>query len=436
MRLDQCLLHPPAASSYVVAYSGGLDSTVLLHLAHAQGLPGLQAIHVHHGLQPAADGWAQQAEQQCQQWGVPLKVLRVAVDAQHPQGPEAGARQARYDALRAQLKPGAVLVTAHHASDQAETVLLRLLRGTGVEGIAAMRTLMQTHTNPLWRPMLVVPKAALRAYAQQHQLQWIEDPHNTQSRYARSWLRSAVMPLLHQRWPDVDAQLVRAASHAADAAELLAGLAVTLLPTVQRSDGGLSVSGLLALSDAQQRLLLRHWLSVLGLPSAPSVTLRAAQLEVLGARADADPLLIWPGGEFRRYRDAFYASVPLPAVPVDFSAAWDGCAALALPETYGSLHAEQPLPMQVCFAPGGERIKPAGDAHTRTLRQLAQQAGVPPWLRRRLPLVFVENKLVSVAGIWNAQAAPKVQWQIPAWPGNIGRDSPNVTPLRRVLTSG
>lgn len=417
MRLDQCLLNPPAANGYAVAYSGGLDSTVLLHLAHAQGLPGLQAIHVHHGLQPAADDWAQQAEQQCQQWGVPLTVLRVAVDAQHAQGPEAAARQARYTALHAALEPGAVLMTAHHASDQAETVLLRLLRGTGVEGIAAMRAFKQTDAHPLWRPLLAMPKAALRAYAQQHQLQWIEDPHNVQPRYARSWLRSTVMPLLQQRWPDVDSQLVRAASHAADATELLAGLAATLLPTVQRSDGGLSVSGLLALSDAQQRLLLRHWLAVLGLPSAPTVTLRAAQLEVLRARAEAEPLLSWPGGEFRRYRDALYASAPLPAAPMDFVADWDGRTTLALPEAYGALHAEQALPMQVRFVTGGERIKPAGDAHTRSLRQLAQQAGVPPWLRRRLPLVFIENRLVSVAGIWSVEGAPGLQWRIPAWPG-------------------
>lgn len=417
MRLDQCLLNPPAANGYVVAYSGGLDSTVLLHLAHAQGLPGLQAIHVHHGLQPAADDWVRQAEHQCRQWGVPLTVRQVAVDAQHPQGPEAAARQARYAALHAQLGPDAVLMTAHHASDQAETVLLRLLRGTGVEGIAAMRPLTQSAGNPLWRPLLAVPKAALLAYAQQHQLQWIEDPHNSEPRYARSWLRGAVMPLLRQRWPDVDSQLGRAASHAADATALLAGLARELLPTVQRSDGGVSVSGLLALTEAQQRLLLRHWLAELGLPSASAVTLRAAQLEVLRASATAEPLLSWPGAEFRRYRNALYASAPLPAVPVDFSADWDGCTVLALPAACGALQADQTLPMQVRYASGGERIKPLGDAHTRSLRQLAQQAGVPPWLRRRLPLVFIENRLVSVACIWNIEGAPGLHWQVPAWPG-------------------
>lgn len=411
----------PIAAAYCVAYSGGLDSTVLLHMARAAGLPGLSACHVHHGLQPAADDWARQCQAQCAAWSVPMQLLRVQVAADHPQGPESAARTARYAALSAALPRGTVLMTAHHAGDQAETVLLRLLRGTGIEGLAAMQPLSvfgaDDITQTLWRPLLKLPRAALLAYAQQHGLQWLEDPHNQQPRYARSWLRANVMPLLRQRWPDADAQLGRAAEHAADAAELLQGLAEQLLPTAQSDDGGLSISRLLALSAPQRRLLLRHWLRLLALPPVAAALLHKLDAEVLMARADAMPLLCWPGGEFRRYRDRLYAGAPLPPPPELFCLTWDGAASLRLPAGLGQLSSDQPQPMQVRFATGGERIKPAGDAHTRTLRLLCQQAGIPPWWRLRLPLVFIDNKLVSVAGHWNTAAAPQLHWQVPEVPG-------------------
>ncbi|MDO9451704.1 MAG: tRNA lysidine(34) synthetase TilS [Stagnimonas sp.] len=416
----QVLQAAPAASAYCVAYSGGMDSTVLLHLACAAQLPGLGALHVHHGLQDSADDWAGQCAAQCDAWQVPLQVLRVSVDAQHPQGPEAAARAARYAALQAHMPKDAVLLTAHHAGDQAETVLLRLLRGTGVEGLAAMpiTTPLGASGLTLWRPLLRVSRDALRQYAEQHALCWIEDPHNSDPQYARSWLRSNVMPRLHSRWPDADAQLARAAEHAADAATLLTGLAETLLLPLCRDDG-LSVSGLLALKPAERRLVLRHWLAARRLPVPFASTLQQLERDVLRAQAEAMPLLRWPGIECRRYRDVLYASAPLPPLPEDFTATWDGKQPLQLPAGYGVLHAMEDFaePVQVRFAQGGERIRPKNDAHTRSLRYLAQQAGVPPWLRPRLPLVFLAGQLVSVAGRWNSATAMQLCWQAPDFHG-------------------
>lgn len=415
------LTTPPTAQAYCVAYSGGMDSTVLLHLARVAQLPGLSACHVHHGLQPAADGWASHCQQQCAEWQIPLQLLHVSVANPHPQGPEAAAREARYAALRAALPASTIMMTAHHASDQAETVLLRLLRGTGVEGLAAMLPVSvfgaDDTTQTLWRPLLKLPRVVLLAYAQQHGLRWVEDPHNGHPRYARSWLRTAVLPLLRQRWPDADAQLLRAAEHAADASLLLQGLAEELLPRVQSDDGGLSISRLLALTAPQRRLLLRHWLRVLALPPVSTTLLQNLETEVLVARADAMPLLCWPGGELRRYRDRLYAGVPLPSPPEDFCLNWDGAAPLRLPAGLGQLSSSRPQAMQVRFAKGGERIKPAGDTHTRTLRQLCQQAGIPPWWRLRLPLVFIGKELVSIAGHWNIAAAPPLHWRVPEAPG-------------------
>jgi len=419
MELIERLSSAPPARCYVVAYSGGLDSTVLLHLARATGLPGLSAVHVHHGLQAAADGWASHCEAQCRDWHLPIEILRVRVDARHRQGPEAAARAARYAALRGHLPEDAVLMTAHHAGDQAETVLLRLLRGTGIEGLAAIAPVATLDSARVWRPLLPVSRKILLGYARQHDLRWIDDPHNADPRYARSWLRSRVMPLLHARWPDADAQLARAADHAADASILLEGLAVRLHAAAALQNGGLSVASLLRLTPAERRLVLRHWLAAKALPAPFAATLQQLETDVLNARADATPLLCWPGGEFRRYRDALYASAPLPALAKDFRVDWDGRQPLRLPEGYGQLQGAQAFaaPVEVCFARGGERIRPGGQAHSRSLRQLGQQFDIPPWLRPRLPLVFVNGVLVSVAGHWQSADAPKLQWQAPDLPG-------------------
>lgn len=410
MSLSPAVLHAaPAATGFCVAYSGGMDSTVLLHLARAAALPNLTAVHVHHGLQAAADDWAAQCAAQCAAWQLPMQLLRVAVVSSHPKGPEAAAREARYAALQAHLPAGTALMTAHHATDQAETLLLRLLRGTGIEGMAAMRSVTTLGTT-LWRPLLGVRRELLLAYAQRHGLRWIEDPHNSDPRYARSWLRTQVMPLLQQRWPDADAQLARAAEHAADASSLLAGLAASLLTRVQREAGGLSVSGLLALTPAERRLLLRHWLQQQGLPPPFAHTLQQLETDVLPAASTAMPLLCWPGGEFRRYRDTLHAGPALLPVPEDLRIDWDGRAPLRLPAGLGVLSTTTPGPMQIRFAVPGLRIRLAGHAQSRSFRQLSQEAGVPPWWRSRLPIVFVNHTVASIAGHWNTAGAPALRW--------------------------
>ncbi|MES2886198.1 MAG: tRNA lysidine(34) synthetase TilS [Pseudomonadota bacterium] len=412
MKTPELLKSPPPATAYCVAYSGGMDSTVLLHLAHAARLPNLSAIHVHHGLQASADGWAAQCRAQCAALGVPLQVVQVAVDAQHPQGPEAAAREARYAALREKLPTAAVLLTAHHAGDQAETILLRLLRGTGVEGLSAMSMHSALGEHTLWRPLLRTSREALLDYAECHGLQWIEDPHNRDPRYARSWLRAEVMPALRRRWPDADTQLARAADHAADATLLLTRLADDLLHRLQGEHGGLSVSGLLQLHAAERRLVLRHWLQGLGLPPPFAQTLQQLETDVLPAGATAMPLLRWPGAEFRRYRDSLFAGPTLAELPDDLCFDWDGRGPLLLPAGLGELSTDTPQPMQVRFAVPGLRIRLAGASHSRSLKQLSQENAVPPWWRSRLPIIFVDRTVVSIAGHWNTQGAPALSWRV------------------------
>ena len=402
-----------------LAYSGGLDSTVLLHALASLRVPGLRAVHIHHGLQELADEWVQHCRAQCAALSVELEVLQVRVEDTHAAGPEAAAREARYAALRGVMQSDDLLVTAHHQDDQAETVLLRLLRGTGVHGLGAMRPLLPFAPGRLWRPLLEVPRAELYRYAQWHRLSWIEDPHNQSPRYARSWLRAEIVPRLSARWPQAQAHLAQAAAHCADAAELLDELAATdrraathANPGVAPQDncGVLHIPALMALTPSRRRNLLRYWLRLRGWPVPAARMLARLQAEVLDAREDAQPLLHCGPYEFRRYRDQLHVMAPLSEVPPDWSCTWDGQGECALPTGCGVLRstASVPLPqvLTVCFASGGERLRPHGGTHSRTLKNLFQEAGMPPWLRTRTPLLYADGTLLAVADRWHT-----AQWQ-------------------------
>lgn len=409
-----------------VGYSGGLDSTVLLHrLLHSPLKKRLRAVHVHHGLQALADEWAQRGATQCRDWAVPFELLKVRIDPRDSAGPEAAARAARYAALAALMQPGDVLVTAHHQDDQAETVLLNLLRGAGVEGIAAMRGLEDFGTlGLLWRPLLQLPRAALHDYAQQHGLQWIEDPHNTDPRYARSFLRADILPRLKARWPQAVELLARAASNCADTADLIEQWTALDLQNV--ADGEtLSVSALLRLDQQRMQNLLRQHLRCLTGYAPSRDQLLRIERELLRAKPDAVPLLRIGNHELRRYRDqlCFFAA-PLPVAPGTFQLPWDGRGSIQLPTGCGELQAPQrakTVQLTIRAARGSERLKLAAGRPSRTLKNLFQEAGVPPWVRQRMPLIYADDELVC-AGChwWSAGVAPglrRIVWShtLPGW---------------------
>ncbi|HDQ9214135.1 TPA: tRNA lysidine(34) synthetase TilS, partial [Pseudomonas aeruginosa] len=202
-RLLQALAPWREAGGWCVAFSGGLDSTVLLHLlaqlARSEALPALSALHVHHGLQAAADGWPAHCQAVCRSLGIPLRVERVQVAVGG--SIEQAARDARYRAFQANLGEGQVLLTAQHLDDQAETLLFRLLRGAGLRGLAAMPASRPLGGGRLCRPLLGVSRAELEAYAQTHRLDWVEDPSNQDPRFSRNYLRREIMPRLASHWP-------------------------------------------------------------------------------------------------------------------------------------------------------------------------------------------------------------------------------------------
>jgi tRNA(Ile)-lysidine synthase len=392
---------PPVAGRVWVAFSGGLDSTVLLHrLAQDPAIRthGLLAIHVHHGLQPDADAWAAHCEAQCRLLDVPLQVHRVRVDTADGEGVEAAARRARHAVFTGVMQAGDLIALAHHRDDQAETFLLRALRASGPDGLAAMRPWRTFGQGWLWRPLLDTPRAALEAYARAAALSWIEDPSNAGTAFDRNFLRHEVLPLLRTRWPQVDAAFVRSAALNADATELLAKQDRDLLARAATADpAALQVAPLRDACAASRARALRHWIDGLSLPPLPAAGITRIDADLLDARTDARAEFAWHGAIVRRWRGLLHAERQRPALPEEWESDWDGAARLVLPDG-GTVCLEggrDPLdvPLRVTARRGGERIALPGRSHRHALKDVLQSLGVPPWERRQLPLLWQGDTL-------------------------------------------
>ena len=402
---------------YVIAFSGGLDSSVLAHaLASAEfasPVP-IVAIHIDHGLHPDAADWAQHCAAFAESIGIEFRSRQVTVQLESGQGPEAAAREARYAALFAEIEYGDWLLSGHHREDQAETLLLNLVRGSGPAGIAGIGAIRRFGPGWLARPLLGIDRDALAGYAKRHDIAWVEDPSNRDRRFDRNFLRHDVLPRLRTRWPDIAARLQRSAGHAGEAAMLLADLAEIDLGRLGGDPARLDADALATLSKPRQRNVIRYALRRLGLPTPTAIQLERVVEELLPARSDAQPEVSWPGATIRRYRGAVYLLSELPEVlPANRS---NDSGLLRLGQGLGVLEFEKNAPLglsdvvlaaglQVRRREGGEEIRPTGDAHTRKLKKLLQDAGVVPWMRDRLPLLYAGDRLVAVGDLWIAAEA-------------------------------
>jgi tRNA(Ile)-lysidine synthase len=291
--------------------------------------------------------------------------------------------------------------------------LLKLLRGAGPEGIGAMRALRRFEDGHLWRPLLELSRRVLIEYADRHGLCWIDDPSNDDTRLRRNFLRHEILPRLRQRWPEAEVAIAHSARWARDAADFVEQQAVLALARLQGLDPAtLNWSCWLALPAALRDPVLRMWLRSLQLDEPAHFHVAELERQLATATADSSPCLRWEGCEVRRYRDLLYAMPVLPPIPADWQADWNDVA-LALPD--GSRLRWQPvddppsanvnaLPLAVHYRRGGERLRPAGCAHTRELRLLLQEAGIPPWRRDRMPLVRADNELLFVADLYASAA--------------------------------
>lgn len=398
-------LLPPAAAPgpVLVAYSGGMDSSVLLHLLAATPRcrdTGLRAVHVHHGLHADADAWAAHCQRQCDALQVPLQIAHVQVARDSGLGLEAAARYARHAAFAAALAPGEWLALAHHRDDQAETFLLRALRASGPDGLAAMRAQRPFAAGMLWRPLLAHARAEVLAYAQAHRLQWIEDPSNADARHDRNFLRTQLMPVLQQRWPQAAEALARSAQLSADASDLLLQEDTALLPGLLTAAGALDLQALRAQPATRRPRLLRAWVAAAQAPPLPAHGVAALEQEVDDDAPDRQACFAWQQVQVRRWRQCLYLLRPHSAWPASWQACWDGTSPLPLPDgAQLQLHGAPGLrfaqPLLVRARQGGERIVLPQRAHSHRLKHLLQALDLPPWQRARLPVLWADGRVLA-----------------------------------------
>jgi len=406
VQVATCLkCHIQPASRLTIGYSGGLDSSVLLHLLadlRQSTNFSLAAVHIHHGLFPQADAWAQHCAQVCRELEVPLEIHRVEVRPAG-EGLEAAARAARYR-VYGQLDTD-FLVLAHHRDDQAETVLLQLLRGAGLKGLAAMPEARPLAEIVLLRPLLAATRAEISAWATAHAIGWIDDESNADIRIARNALRREVMPSLTARFPDAPKALAQAAGQFAEAALLLDALA-DLDGSDAISADGLALSVLRALPEPRARNLLRRFLAQAGVDIHQEALCEALR-QLLSARRDAQMRVDFGSCSLRRHRQWAVLDRVRPVLESKPVLSWQGETCLDLGES-GCL-SFQPVtgagvsltPGEVTIRPrsGGERLRPGPGRPRRTLKNLLREAGVPAWQRAALPLIYVDEALVWAASI-------------------------------------
>ena len=396
-----------------VAYSGGVDSHVLLHLlASSKALPShcLKAIHIDHSLHNDSAQWVMHCAKVANTLSVDFQSIKVEVLNSHAMGVEAAARKVRYQAIAEKLSPEDIVLTAQHQEDQAETLLLQLLRGAGPKGLSAMAPLSSLGEGQMLRPFLNTTQVEIMAYATEHKLEWINDPSNTNNQFNRNYLRHEVWPLIIKRWPSASRLLSRSAQHCNEADTLLADLAKLDLAVVlgKGSENSLTIDGLLSLSIERCKNLLRYFI-VSHQFSLPSATMLQRIIdEVCLSAEDSMPMIQWSGIQIRRYRgEIFFLK---PQKPVDTSHAFlcktperlklfeDCFLTWLVVENMGISQAMFDDGLRVGFREGGEKIKLHGHQHHKSLKTLWQEWAIPPWERDRIPLLFYGNELIAVVG--------------------------------------
>ncbi|MBY6069689.1 tRNA lysidine(34) synthetase TilS [Marinobacter salsuginis] len=402
----------PDHARLLVALSGGLDSTLLLHLAvHCHGHSGaVRAVHINHQLQPNASETESFCRDLCGRLGVPLVVEKVTVGSggNSDGGIEEAARKARYSALEAMVQRRDLVLMAHHGDDQAETVLFRMLRGSGVAGLAGMPFSRALGPATLVRPLLGFERAELERWAGSAGLSWVDDPSNTDQRFDRNFLRHTVLPALRERWPGLNRRLRHTADACAESEALNRKLAALQWQAVGGEQNRLPVEGLKTLSLAEQKNLIRWWVRERGFHAPTISNWQQVMQDLIFAREDREPEFRSDGFSLRRFQGDLYL-VPdhsqLPDVPVPLEPG----PGLNFGEWFLKLEPavtpERPLPpIRIFTRQGGERVRFRPDGPSRSLKKWLQEIAVPPWERARLPLVFAGSgdaaELVAIGDLW------------------------------------
>ena len=400
----------PFVTRYWVAFSGGVDSQVLLHQLHQEiaNFPTLKlhAIHVNHHLNHKADAWQHHCQITCEKLQVSLEIISIRVDPQVGESLEEVARRQRYQALSNFIHENDCLVTAHHQDDQAETLLLQLFRGAGPKGLSAMPFITTFAKGFLARPMLDQERRVIMNYAITHQLTWIDDDSNQNNAFDRNYIRQEIMPVIKQRWPSVAKTISRSAQLCAQTEKIIHDKIVNELKNIPQQNGTLDLNYLRDLAVNHQAQLIRYWLIQQKISLPNEKKLLQILNTVINARVDANPCVKWRGGEVRRYRHCLYAFTSSPTSEQSPAIIWHLKQPLIFPS--GTLIAEKKCgkgllldtisQLRVEFNVAGACCKISGRGVTKTLKNLFQEWGVPPWERSRVPLLFDGKTLVAIVG--------------------------------------
>ncbi len=424
------------AHPIVIAYSGGVDSQVLLYALaklKGQGLIAnpITACHVNHGLSDNAQAWQLFAEKSCKALSVDLKVACVNVKAKAQHSLEALARDARYQALTQVNKQASFIITGHHSDDQSETFLLALKRGSGIKGLSAMAKQTMLAQHYLVRPLLAITRDDIVAYAKAHQLDWVEDESNTDTRFDRNFIRQDIMPLLKTRWPSIARSINRSAQHCLEGQSLLDELAAGDLSHCLNQDRSLSIDYLLSLSEARFNNAIRYYLDENHCLMPSSEQLRQLRQQ-LNCAEDKMPNVKVSGGVFRRYKSALFLTANFASIEnwqkdIELSSernSWQDT--VSLPDNLAELRLSYGEPINELASIAGERMLslnlpdevqqitirfshnnprclPDYRKHSRPLKKVLQELAIPPWQRKRIPLIYFDDEFVAAAGYFVCQ---------------------------------
>lgn len=405
----------PSTNHYWLAYSGGMDSTVMLHaisrVSENFGDSKISAVHVHHGISENADAWVDHCQQFCKGLEIDLTVLHVNAQIKNGESPEEKARQLRYQAIQELMKKNDILLTAHHQNDQAETYLLHLLRGSGPRGLSCMPLIREFGCGYIARPLLSFNRKQLADYARQEQLQWINDESNKNIDLDRNYIRNEILPVIEKKWPSAVKTISRSAEHQSELTELLDEFINEDFKNLTSDKKNvLSIDELVKLPVNKAKYILFSWLRNLDYPVPNSRIMENIITQLVNASWDSEACIRWNDAEIRRYRDKIYAMRPLSTHDPDITHTWNVNEPLKVAS--GILSARKVTGegidttlvrndiVMVKYRHGGEHIQPYGKAHRCELKKLFQEIGMPPWLRDRIPLIYLEDKLIAVSDLW------------------------------------
>jgi len=428
---DERLLHIlksyPPALTYLVGFSGGADSTALLFALKQlddQLETTLKAVHINHGIHADADLWQEHCEIFCREHDIPLVCCPVKLEGNSGYGMEAEARQLRYQAMSALLKPGDYLLTAHHADDQAETLLLNLMRGSGVDGLSAMPQSRPFQPGILLRPLLNFENSTLISYLAENNIAWIEDPSNQLVNQDRNFIRHEVLPLLENRWQGVNKRLLLTRNAMTEARSLLERLADEYLSQYLRHPFILQISDQLDEDPALFKLAIRRWLKQSAVPPIPVRSLESLFKQVCKARDGSKVKIQWGGWILRLYQHQLWLQ-PESAQPHFSETSWpenETCVDLDADRGKLSLQGLNVYGPPAEFIVSNRSNCPVssikqGKLHKR-LKNLFQAAGIPEWFRDSIPLCLLNGELVAIGdwcfddqfATWMSQNNIKLAW--------------------------